>query len=544
MNGAATLKPESAKTLARRDNWSGRTILDAFDEALGLFPDKTLVVAGDIRLSYAEVADQIERLAAQLAQRGLAKGDVVSIQLPNWAQFLVIYLAATRLGAVVNTLLPIYRMKELTYILSKAKTKMLFGPGLFRGFDYRPLYSELKEKLPTLQDVIIVGGGCPEDMIAYEDLASEPPKGKAPRAQIDADDVNILLFTSGTESNPKGVIHTHNTMSFGNHAVADLLNLNSDEVIWAVSPVGHATGMQWTVRQAVMLGATVVMQEAFDPAEGVDLIEKERCSFTVAATPFASMLADVPGVETRDLSAFRNFLCGGATVPSSLGNKMREKIGCTLLPLWGMSECFIATLCSPDDPEDLRFGTDGKALPGVEMAIFDSDRAHVLPAGQEGEIATRGPHVCLGYFKDPERTADTFRDGWLFSNDLGVMNEQGYIRVLGRIKDIINRGGLKISASEIEDMLLKNPMVKDIAIVGVPDDRLGEKSCACVIPDQHCTVTLADLVGTLKEIGVASYKLPEYIAIVQELPMTATGKVQKFQLRDALVSGKLTMGSE
>jgi acyl-CoA synthetase (AMP-forming)/AMP-acid ligase II len=540
MEAAKASNSDKLGIVVNRHNWAGRTITDAFDQALALHPQKTLIVAGDKRLTYAQIAEQVERLAWQLAAKGVGRGDVISIQLPNCAEFIVIYLAATRLGAIANTLLPIYRFKELSYILGFAETKMIFGPDTIKSFDYRPLYRQLREQLPELE-VVIVGNDCPDDMTDFSQLLELPVDGTSPRATLQGDDVNILIFTSGTESSPKGVIHTHNTMSFGNHVVADLLKLTGDEIIWAPSPIGHATGLQWSVRMAIMLGATVVMQDPFDPAEAVDLIERERCTLTTAATPFASMLADVPGIEDRDLSSFRNFLCGGAAVPSSLGIRMREKVGCSLLPLWGMSECFMATLCAPDDPESVRFGTDGRALPGVEMAIFDSERKRILPAGEEGEIATRGPHVSPGYFRDPERTASTFIDGWLFSNDLGVMNEQGYIRVLGRIKDIINRGGLKISAGEIEDMLLKHPAIKEVAIVGVPDDRLGEKACACVIARSGQQVSLEDLVATLKEIGVANYKLPEYIAYVETLPMTATGKVQKFQLRDDLIRGAIVM---
>lgn len=543
MNGPTRPGLVNQQSQKHYEPWAGRTLINAFDEALEHSPDKVMVVAGEMRWTYKDVALKVEALAARLAKMGLRTGDVISIQLPNWAEFAVIHLAATRLGAITNTLLPIYRAKELGYILSFARTKMVFAPGEFRRFDYRPLYRELNRDLPTLEHIVVVGGGCPEDMVDFESLI-EPTNDTAPRCEVSADEPSVLIFTSGTESNPKGVIHTHNTMNFGNYTVAKLLGLSSSEVIWAVSPIGHATGMMWTVRQAIILGATVVMQEAWDPAEAVDLIERERCTFTTAATPFAAMLLEQPGIEHRNLSSFRFFLCGGAAIPSTLGAAMRETTGINLLPLWGMSECFIATLCSPDDPDNMRYGTDGKALPGVEMAVFDATRSRTLAPGEEGEIATRGPHVCKGYFKDPERTAASFSsDGWLFSGDLGVINENGYLRVLGRIKDVINRGGLKISAGEIEDMLMQHPKVKAAAIVGVPDKRLGEKACACIIPRPGQSVSLGELVILLKDHGVAAYKLPEFIAIVNDLPMTATGKVQKFKLRDDLVSGTLPMSN-
>jgi cyclohexanecarboxylate-CoA ligase/acyl-CoA synthetase len=212
---------------------------------------------------------------------------------------------------------------------------------------------------------------------------------------------------------------------------------------------------------------------------------------------------------------------------------MRDRIGCNLVPCWGMSECFAATMGSVTDPDNKRWGTDGSAMPGAEVAIFDEDRKTMLKPGEVGEICTRGPHVCLGYFRDPERTADTFSpDGWLYSNDLGVLDADGYLRVVGRKKDIINRGGLKVSANEVESMISQHPAVLRIALVGVPDPRLGEKSCAFVVPREGKSLTLKELTDFLDGMGIAKYKLPEFLRIIDELPMTPTGKVQKFKLKE------------
>jgi len=520
---------------------SGRTIFDTFEDAVARAPGKTAVVAGLMRWTYGELAVKVDLLARHLARLGVVPGDVISVQLPNWAEFTIVYLAAAKVGAVINPLLPIYRAKELCYILKFARTKLVFVPGVFRKFDYRRLYRELRAELPDLQGVVVVGGDCPDDMLDFAALQT-PVGDEVAAVAVRGDELAALIFTSGTESSPKGVVHTHDTMNFGNRSVSDRLGLTSEEIIWVVSPVGHATGMMWGVRLAIFLGATMVMQEVWDPADAIELIELERCTFTTAATPFAAMLLEEPDLQERDLSCFHKFMCGGAAIPSTLGSALREKIGVDLFSLWGMSEAFVSTLCGPDDPDEVRFGTDGKALPGIEMAIFDTERVHRLPSGQEGEIATRGPQVCKGYFNNLERTAASFSsDGWLFSGDIGSIDEAGYLRVLGRIKDIINRGGLKISAGEIEDMLLQHPKVDSVAIVGVPDVRLGEKACACIIPRAGETVTLFDLVSLLKERGVAAYKLPEYVALIDALPMTATGKVQKFKLRDDLVSGALPM---
>jgi non-ribosomal peptide synthetase component E (peptide arylation enzyme) len=218
---------------------------------------------------------------------------------------------------------------------------------------------------------------------------------------------------------------------------------------------------------------------------------------------------------------------------------MREKFGVTLIGMWGMTECFVGSAAPPDDRDEKLFETDGKAMPGAELAIFDETRTRQLPPGEVGELATRGPHVALGYFRDPQRTRDTFSpEGWLFSNDLATIDAEGYIRLVGRKKDIINRGGLKISAREIEEMLLRDERIASIAIVGVPDARLGEKTCAFVVPRGGAQIRLVELVDRLEGKGVAKYKLPEYLVALPEMPMTASGKIQKFMLRDGFTAGQ------
>ena len=537
--GFETILDESrSRDYIDRGLWINRTLIDVFDEHVKNVPDKVLVVAaGGIRWTYGEVAEKVEILAANLARLGIGHGDVVSAQMPNWGEFLLIHLAATRLGAVTNALLPIYRAKDITHILGLAKTKMVIIPGVFRGYDYPETYRQLKPKLSDLEHVFVVGDGCPEDMSPFSELLKDRGAPRVVRRTFDCDDVTILIFTSGTESLPKGVMHSHNTLMYGNLAGAKRLGLTSDEVVWAVSPITHATGIHWNLRQAIVLGATVVIQESWDPEIALELIEKERCTYTCAATPFATLLLDSPSLSRRDISSFRVFLCGGAAIPATLGAEVRNKLGCNLIPCWGMSECFAATMGSVNDPDDRRWGTDGSAMSGAEVAIFDEERTNRLSPGETGEIATRGPHVCLGYFRDPQRTSETFNaDGWLFSGDLGILDAGGYLRVVGRKKDIINRGGLKVSAREVEEMIAKHSAVVAVALVGVPDRRLGEKSCAFVVVREGKTLTLDALIQYLDGFGIAKYKLPEYLQILKELPMTPTGKIQKFKLKDDFVA--------
>jgi non-ribosomal peptide synthetase component E (peptide arylation enzyme) len=535
MKFETTLTDEISRRYRADGWWEDRTLLDHFDAAVAKTPDALAVVAprGE-RMTFAELDAAARRVASHFAALGLKQGEVVSIQLPNWAEFVIVHLAATRLGAVTNPLLPIYRENELSYILRFARTRIAVIPGQYRHCDYPAMYAGLWQDLPELNEIFVVGEGASGRMRPFSELA-RPASGALPSVQAAGDDVSAIIFTSGTESKPKGVMHSHNTMTYGNRAMAQLMELTAQDVIWAPSPIAHGTGFLWGMRQALMLGAKLVLQDIWDAEEALRLIEAERCSFTLSATPFVAMLVNSPSAGVRDTSSLRTFACAGAPIPRKLGVEAREKIGCVLVGMWGMTECFVGSASALGDKEEKLWGSDGKAMPGGELAIFDETRTRILPPGEEGELATRGPHVSLGYFNDPERTRSTFsQDGWLFSNDLATIDAEGYIRIVGRKKDIINRGGLKVSARELEEFLLQHPKVKEVAIVAVPDTRLGEKSCAFVIAKGAQPPTLAEIVRFLEERGIAKYKLPEYLRVVSSFPMTPSGKIQKFLLRDSI----------
>jgi non-ribosomal peptide synthetase component E (peptide arylation enzyme) len=538
MKFQTTLTDATSRRYKAEGYWEGLTLLDHFDAAVAARPAATAVVCPTgRRLAFAELDQQSRLVAAHFSAAGLGKGDVVSVQLPNWAEFVVVHLAATRLGAVTNPLLPIYRENELSYILKFARTVIAVIPGVYRSCDYPAMYAGMRGELPDLKELFVVRGDAPAGMRPFEHL-SAAASGALPDCNADGDDVSALVFTSGTESKPKGVMHSHNTMMYGTRTMPKVLGLTHEDVVWAPSPLGHGTGFLWGMRQALTLGCKLVLQDIWDPEEALRLIEAERCTFTLSATPFVKMLVDSPSATERDTSSFRFFGCAGAPIPRQLGIEAHEKLGCLLIGMWGMSECFVGTSSAAGDPQDKLWGTDGRAMPGGQLAIFDETRTRILPPGEIGELATRGPHVALGYFNDPDRTRDAFSpDGWLFSNDLATIDAEGYMRIVGRKKDIINRGGLKVSARELEEFLLQHPMVKDAAVVAVPDDRLGEKSCAFIVPRGSPAPNLRELVALLEERGIAKYKLPEYLVVVANFPTTPSGKVQKFLLRDGVADG-------
>ena len=543
-----TLSPDVAQRYKREGYWIGKNLIEYFDAAVARHPDKTAIVGGDIRLTYGQLAIEVNRVAHNLRALGVGPGDVVSVQLYNTPEFVMIHLAASRLGAVTNPLLHNYRASELTYILGLAKSKVAFIPQFYRKFDYPAMYVGMWPALPALEHVFVLGGAGLEGMRPFDELRAPVPvdarEPQVPTAATTGDDITALIFTSGTESKPKGVVHSHDTQMYGTLWMAKLLGLTGDDIVWAPSPISHGTGFQWGVREAITLGATLVLQDIWSPDEALKLIARERCTFTLGATPFAAMLMESPFVGSLDLSSFRIFACAGAAIPHQLGVDIRQKIGCTLIGMWGMTECFVGSASALDAPDDKLWGTDGCAMPGGELAIFDETRSKTLPPGDVGELAARGPFVALGYFGDPERSRDTFTpDGWLFSNDLATIDPDGYIRLVGRKKEIVNRGGLKISVRQMEDYLVSHPKILSVAIVGVPDRLLGEKSCACIVPRGNQAITLHEITDFLEARQVAKYKFPEYLVLLPEMPTTPSGKIQKYVLRDNFIKGLYSVTS-
>jgi len=541
MERTRTVSEADAKRYVDQGWWQNKTLLNPFDAAVLRTPDKTAVVApGGVRLTYVELDHLVTKAACGLLKAGVRKGDVVSVQLPNCAEAVVVHLAATRVGAVTNPLLPNFRAKELRYILGFARTKVVIIPSQYRNFDFPTMYAELWRDLPDLAAIYVLGGKGAEGMRDFDSLYVD--RELPPMENADGNDVTVLIFTSGTESTPKGVMHSHNTFMHATTQMARVCQLTSDDVIWTPSPVGHGTGFGWGVRLAPSLGATLVLQDIWDVDEALQLIEQERCTFVLAATPFVVMLLESPALREPRKTSLRIFGCAGAPVPRLIGEKAREKMGCTLIGMWGLTEGYIASASSPTAPDEKLWGTDGCAMPGgVELAIFDEEtRTRMLGPGEVGELATRGPNVSLGYFNDPERTAAVFReDGWLFTNDLASMDTDGYIRIAGRKKDTVNRGGLKYSSREVEELMLQHPAVAQVAVVAVPDERLGEKACACIVTRSDASIEFSEMNTYLSDRGVAKFKLPEYIAVLNSIPMTPSGKIQKFRLRDDIVAGAI-----
>lgn len=516
-------------------SWTSDTLDREIDRVVEANRNKLAVVDAYGSLTYGQLQEQADRVACQLSRRGIGRGDVVTVQLPNRKEFPVILYALARLGAVLHPANIAYRQHELIQMMNLAGTKAMITTTVFRNFDHAAMAEESRPEVPGLEQVYVVGEGDRHGLDAWE-LLLEPVDAPLKSAG-QAEDVLVLLYTSGTTGKPKGVMHTHCTVLASGRDCTNRFGLTGETVGMLVVPVGMAFGIG-TINNSLLPGGSLVMLEAFTAEGAVEMMTKHGVTFLVAVP---AMLLDImkslEGKPKSALPPLKLFGYAGAAVPRELLLKAREMFGCTIISIYGMSEN-IGHTCTPlDAPMELISNTVGTVYPHQEIAILDASR-QPCPTGVTGEIAARGAHQFVGYYGEPEMTAACHTpDDWFLTGDLGLIGEDGYVRIVGRKKEMIIRGGLNIDPREIEDLLRGHPMVRDVAVIGIPDERLGEKACACVIPAKPgADLTLADVVTHLRGQGISNQKLPERLEVVSEFPLTVTMKVRKATLREQVVA--------
>ncbi|MFO1116694.1 MAG: cyclohexanecarboxylate-CoA ligase [Beijerinckiaceae bacterium] len=543
---AVLLAPRRAESIAK-GYWRDRTINDDLDACLSACPDKVALTAVRLdgetsrRFTYRELAALADRVAVGLSRLGVGRNDVVAMQLPNWWQFSVLYLACSRIGAVLNPLMHIFRERELSFMLKHGEAKILVVPKTFRNFDHEAMARGLQPDLPALKRIVVVDGGGADD---FDALLTKPAWENEPDAQKiltanrpGPDDITQLIYTSGTTGEPKGVMHSANTLMANIIPYAERLKLGSDDVILMASPMAHQTGFMYGLMMPVMLKASAVLQDVWEPARAVDLIRAEKASFTMASTPFLADLTRVVTESGKPVPILKTFLCAGAPIPGPLVEQAQVGLGAKIVSAWGMTENGAVTLIKLDDDDKLASTTDGCALPGVEVKVVDGD-GNALPAGEIGKLLVRACSNFGGYLKRPQWNG-TDAGGWFDTGDLAYMTQGGYIRISGRSKDVIIRGGENIPVVEVEALIYKHPAVAQVAIVAYPDERLGERACAVVVPKAGQTIDLAGMIDFLKSHRLAIQYIPEKLIVREAMPATPSGKIQKFRLRDMLKSGEL-----
>ncbi|EGO8030239.1 medium-chain fatty-acid--CoA ligase [Escherichia coli] len=512
--------------------WGDASLADYWQQTARSMPDKIAVVDNHgATYTYSALDHAASCLANWMLAKGIESGDRIAFQLPGWCEFTVIYLACLKTGAVSVPLLHSWREAELVWVLNKCQAKMFFAPTLFKQTRPVDLILPLQNQLPQLQQIVGVDKLAPatSSLSLSQILADNTPLTTA--ITTHGDELAAVLFTSGTEGLPKGVMLTHNNILASERAYCARLNLTWQDVFMMPAPLGHATGFLHGVTAPFLIGARSVLLDIFTPDACLALLEQQRCTCMLGATPFVYDLLNLLEKQPADLSALRFFLCGGTTIPKKVARECQQR-SIKLLSVYGSTESSPHAVVNLDDPLSRFMHTDGYAAAGVEIKVVD-DARKTLPPGCEGEEASRGPNVFMGYFDEPELTARALdEEGWYYSGDLCRMDEAGYIKITGRKKDIIVRGGENISSREVEDILLQHPKIHDACVVAMPDERLGERSCAYVVlKAPHHSLSLEDVVTFFSRKRVAKYKYPEHIVVIEKLPRTASGKIQKFLLR-------------
>jgi cyclohexanecarboxylate-CoA ligase len=475
---------------------------------------------------------QATGLASALLAR-MPTGSVVSFMLPNWHEAAVIYLATTLAGMVVNPILPSLRDHDLRFILEDAETAMIFVPRQFRGFDYATMLERVTTAMSSTPEVVVLRGEAGSRTPFRALLAHQPDPAKLPA--LDPDAVQMVLYTSGTTGRPKGVLHSHNSMHALICQIREHWTIDPGDTFLVPSPIAHIGGSIYAFECPLLLGTTAVLMDRWDPAAAVALMNSERCTHMAGATPFLQQLlsaAERAGTRLPDLKVF---ICGGASVSPSL---IRRAAGyfdqAVVTRVYGCTEVPVTTIGAPGrDESGWAAGTDGR--PGIaEIKLVAHEAA---PVG-DGEICVRGPQMLLGYRHQEDDVNSFDAAGFFRTGDLGRWVDDQYLVITGRAKDVIIRSGENISAKEVEDLLADHPGIAEIAVVGLPDQRTGERACAVIVPAGKAMPDVASLLALLVSKGVAKFKAPEQVVIWDALPKNDAGKILKHQIRAALTQAE------
>ena len=538
MRFETVLKPELAQRWRAAGEWREETPFAILSAQASRTPTQVAFIDGQARITYGELKDKVERCAQFLRSIGIERGDVVTIQLPNRIAFPIAFFALELIGAIANKVNPDFRIRELDYIVRFSGSKGFICPTTFKGFDYVGLARQLREAIPMLTHVVLSGEPMSGEWNLERGIAETSPLPAHQRVRMSADQIFRMAFTSGTTGNPKCVLHSFNT------TLPAVRQINRDMLVTEkdVQLVYLPVCLNWgylCLLQAILSGSKAVLLERFSAKAALELIERERVTYIATAPASIVAMLNEPELSSFDVSALRVVITGGASAAIETIRAYQARMPGHLIELYGMLETgFHSYTRFSDDPAKVN-GTIGRVVSSMGLKILDEAGKDVA-LGEVGEIAALGPSVHLGYHANAAANAEAFTaEGWFRTGDLGrIVDQAGNVVIVGRRKEIINRGGKKFFPREVEELLYTHPKVMHAAMVGVADARLGERNCLCVIPKAGQAVTLREMIAHLKG-QVADYKLPEELHIVAELPFTATGKLRRHVLTDMIAKGQI-----
>lgn len=528
----------------KKGYWEETTLSDLWERNARDFPDREALVDSTHRLTWLEANQWIDRLALSFLRLGLKRDDMIVIQVPNGVEHTLLRVACEKAGLLSIPALRNLRHTEMEYILSYSEAVGVVIPGEYRDFSYYQMIQELRPKLPRLQHVFVVGDEVPEGTLSITEMVNGPIEESYPtdylrNKALKATETSLIIHTTGTTGLPKFVEYAacHRIWQWKRNS--KYLDVTGDDIFALITP--HCGGIALPAFfGAPLVGAKLTFLQSPDIEDAFRLIESERVTFACAVPTQLAMMADHPRRDQYDLSSLRWWWCTGAPLPYEIGVKAEAKLGGTIVTLLGATDWGVEIINAPESPQEIRFRTVGKPIDGSEIRLVDEDGQEV-PPGEVGEIWGRGPTGVSGYFEDLEATMEVWtEDGWYKTGDLGKFDEAGNLVVVGRKKDMIIRGGMNIYPIEIENILLKHPRVLDVAIVGMPDHMMGQRACAFIVPRPGQQFTFDDMVSFLREKRVSSFKLPERLELVHEIP-TVGGEGQKADKKHmtAMITEKL-----
>ena len=521
----------------------GVTLGEYFEQTAEGHPEKTALIFRERRITWAELKQRVDRLTLAFIDLGIRRGDMIVILFPNRPEFILTLLAAARLGAISVPVSERLRRKEIEYILRQTEAKAVVSVSEFWGFSFSDLFQDLRQTIPTLKHVLVSGARRHAEELVLEEVVTREWGKEYPadyyqevylkEFPVEADDHLEIIFTSGTTGTPKGVMHSHNTRCRSALGTAASIGLKPDDIWLIMVPLSHTTALVNAFYSSVIKGSGMVLLETWNVEEAMREITRNRVTLPIGVPTMPIMMLQRPDFDQYDFSSLRAMVLAGAPLPVEVARQIIEKMGCYVTSAYGMTETAMSNITRPDDPVQVVCETVGRPQPGMEHKVVDENR-RIVPLGEKGEASARGQNVCLGYFKDPDRTVQTIDDrGWIYSGDLATMDEGGNLRIIGRIKDMIIRGGENISPTEMEDILYTYPKIAQVSVVAIPDERLGEKTCACILPKSGEKITQEEIKAFFKD-KVAHFKIPDRVELLAEFPTTPSGKIRKNVLRELM----------
>jgi len=545
INGVTPFPKEFVELYNKRKWWSGLTLGDMLDRTCDIYPNKEALVAENIRLTYRQLKEWTDRAAIAFIELGIKKTDRVLLQLPNWAEFVYAYYGLYKIGAIPVMCIPRYSQREMEHFCEVTEAKAWIVPIQFEKIDYKAMIESLQKSKPQLKHILVVDSylqekkPLPKGTISFLELLKSIDLKKYPKDYLlsfrpDPEDVCHFMPTGGTTGLPKLVPRTHNDYLCNVEFRAKAWERSTRDITLIATPLTHNMAIEVSLNPTFLTGGKAVIIPSTRPKEILEAIERERVTTMILVVAQLQQLIDFPDLDKYNLSSLQVISGAGSHVPSELIKKIYERIGCKFYNVFGMSEgpC---TQTRYDDPEEIVLHTVGRPIcPYDEFKVIDSS-GNELPPGREGELVARGPCIFRGYYKAEAENKEAFTtDGFFRTGDIAKFDEEGHITITGRKKDIIIRGGENISALEVEELISKYPKVEQVSAVGMPDPILGERVCAFIKPKRGETISFEEIISFLKERKTSVLYLPERIEIIEEMPLTNVGKIDKKQLREVI----------